>query len=459
MQLKRSRTLMNKTKEPKKRFEIKHTDIILDSITDGVFTVDENMVITYINKAAEKITGLSREQAIGEYCFEVLRSNICEKSCALKCSLETGKNVVDRRANILREDGRELYVSISTSPLTDESGKFIGGVETFRDLTQIEELKKEINKSYTYEDIVSKNQLILKVFDTLPIISQSDSTVLIQGPSGSGKELFARAIHSLSNRKKHPFIAVNCGALPDTLLESELFGYVKGAFTDAKKDKPGRFALAKGGSIFLDEVESLPLSTQVKLLRVLQEKEFEPLGATAPVKADVRVIAATKEDLFNLIKREKFRDDLFYRLNVVKIELPPLVRRRDDIPILISHFIDKFNKRMGKAIEDVSKDVMNILMDYDYPGNVRELENIIEHASVMCQSTRIRTSHLPPELTPKNQKMIIDEKESHPPIQAFEKQLIQETLEKHNGNKILAAKDLGLHRSTLWRKMRKYGLI
>ena len=402
---------------------------------------------------------MSREQAIGEYCFEVLRSNICEKSCALKCSLETGKNVVDRRANILREDGRELNVSISTSPLTDESGKFIGGVETFRDLTQIEELKKEINKSYTYEDIISKNQLILKIFDILPIISQSDSTVMIQGPSGSGKELFARAIHSLSNRKKQPFVAVNCGALPDTLLESELFGYVKGAFTDAKKDKPGRFALAKGGSIFLDEVESLPLSTQVKLLRVLQEKEFEPLGATAPVKADVRVIAATKEDLINLIKKEKFRDDLFYRLNVVKIELPPLIKRRDDIPVLISHFIDKFNKRMGKEIEDVSKDVMNILMEYDYPGNIRELENIIEHATVMCQGIRIRTSHLPPELTPKKQKMIIDEKESHPPIQAFEKQLIQETLEKHNGNKILVAKDLGLHRSTLWRKMKKYGLI
>jgi PAS domain S-box-containing protein len=450
---------LNKMKEPKKSFEIKHTDIILDSITDGVFTVDENMVITYINKAAEKITGLSREQAIGGYCFEVLRSNICEKSCALKCSLETGKNVVDRRANILREDGRELYVSISTSPLTDDKGKFIGGVETFRDLTQIEELKKEINKSYTYEDIISKNQLILKIFDMLPIISQSDSTVLIQGPSGSGKELFARAIHSLSNRKKQPFVAVNCGALPDTLLESELFGYVKGAFTDAKKDKPGRFALAKGGSIFLDEVESLPLSTQVKLLRVLQEKEFEPLGATAPVKADVRVIAATKEDLISLIKKEKFRDDLFYRLNVVKIELPPLIRRRDDIPILIDNFIDKFNKRMGKEIEDVSKDVINILMEYDYPGNVRELENIVEHASVMCQGTRIRTSHLPPELTPKKRKMIIEEKESHPPIQAYEKQLIQEILEKYNGNKILAAKELGLHRSTLWRKMRKYGLI
>ena len=247
--------------------------------------------------------------------------------------------------------------------------------------------------------------------------------------------------------------------MPDTLIESELFGYVKGAFTDAKKDKPGRFALAKGGSIFLDEVESLPLSTQVKLLRVLQEKEFEPLGATEPVKADVRVIAATKEDLTKLIKKEKFRDDLYYRLNVVKIELPPLIKRRDDIPLLINHFIEKFNKRMDKTIEDVSKDVLNILMEYDYPGNVRELENIIEHACVMCQATRIRTVHLPPELVHNKESLKIEEKEKHQPLQSFEKQLIQDTLEKHNGNKILAAKELGLHRSTLWRKMKKYDLI
>ncbi len=227
---------------------------------------------------------------------------------------------------------------------------------------------------------------------------------LFRVKADQGKSLFARAIHSLSNRKAKPFVAVNCGALPDTLIESELFGYVKGAFTDAKKDKPGRFALAKGGSIFLDEVESLPLSTQVKLLRVLQEKEFEPLGATAPVKADVRVIAATKDDLMKLIKKEKFRGDLYYRLNVVKIGLPPLVKRRDDIPLLINHFLEKFNKRMGKTIEDVSKDVLNILMKYDYPGNVRELENIIEHACVMCQAARIRTVHLPPELVSEKRK-------------------------------------------------------
>ena len=450
---------MQELKNTNRNFEITHTDIILNSLTEGVFTVDENMVITYFNNAAEEITGIPKEKALGQYCFEVMRSNICEKNCALKCSLQTGKDVVDKRVNILREDGREFYVSISTSPLKDENGKFIGGVESFRDLSTIEELKKEIKKSYTFEDIISKNHLILQVFDTLPIISQSDSTVLIEGASGSGKELFARAVHSLSSRKKGPFIAVNCGALPETLLESELFGYVRGAFTDAKKDKPGRFALAKGGSIFLDEVESLPLSTQVKLLRVLQEKEFEPLGATAPIKADVRVIAATKENLVKLIKKEAFRDDLYYRLNVVKIELPPLVKRRDDIPILINHFIDKFNKRMDKSIQDISKDVMNILMQYDYPGNVRELENIIEHACVMCQGTRIRTAHLPPEFNQRSEKLIVDEEVNRHPLQSFERQLLQETLEKHNGNKILTAEELGLHRSTLWRKMKKYNLI
>lgn len=450
---------MVKGKDIKPDFKSKYAEIILDNINEGIFTVDEHMIITYFNKAAERITGIPRNEAIGQYCFEVMRSNICEKNCALKCSLETGKNVIDKRVNVLREDGKEFFVSISTSPLKDENGKFIGGVESFLDLTPIEELKKELTKSYTFEDIISKNHQMINIFETLPIISRSDSTVLIQGQSGTGKELFARAIHSLSNRKTKPFIAVNCGALPDTLIESELFGYVKGAFTDARKDKPGRFALAKGGSIFLDEVESLPLSTQVKLLRVLQEHEFEPLGATAPIKADVRIIAATKVDLVKLIKKEKFRDDLFYRLNVVKIELPPLVKRRDDIPLLINHFLEKFNKRMRKSIEDVSKEVLSILMKYDYPGNVRELENIIEHACVMCQTTRIKTNHLPPEIIPQKGSLEIEEKENRPPLQSFEKQLLRETLEKHNGNKIAVAKELKLHRSTLWRKMKKYGLL
>ena len=449
-------TIKNQKRSPQELY----SNIILDSIADGVFTVDENMRITSFNRAAEEITGIKKEEAVDQFCFEVLRANICEKACALKCSLETGKRTIDKRVTILRADGNEIPVSISTSILKNEQGNFVGGVESFRDLSTIEELKKVIKKGYTYEDIVSKNHEILKIFDTLPIISQSNSTVLIHGASGTGKELFARAVHRLSERKDGPFIAINCGALPDTLLESELFGYIKGAFTDAKKDKPGRFALAKGGSIFLDEVESLPLSIQVKLLRVLQEREFEPLGATAPVKADVRIIAATKEDLVKLVKKNTFRDDLFYRLNVVKINLPSLVKRREDIPLLVNHFINRFNKRMGKSIESVSPDVLELLMQYDYPGNVRELENIIEHSVVMCQDIEIQLKHLPPELQVKN--ISISEQNSDnslPPFQEAERKLIRDVLEKNKGSKVKAAEELKLHRATLYRKMKRYGLL
>ena len=447
-------------KEQKRDLQKIYSNIILDSIADGVFTVDENMKITSFNSAAEKIVGIKKDEAIGQFCFEVLRANICEKSCALKCSLKTGKRTIDKRVTILKADGNEIPVSISTSILKDEKGKFVGGVESFRDLSTIEELKKIIKKGYTFEDIVSKNHEILKIFDTLPIISQSESTVLIQGSSGTGKELFARAVHKLSGRKDGPFIAINCGALPDTLLESELFGYVKGAFTDAKKDKPGRFALAKGGSIFLDEVESLPLSIQVKLLRVLQEREFEPLGSTAPVKADVRVIAATKEDLAKLVKEKTFRDDLFYRLNVVKIYLPPLIKRREDIPLLVNYFIERFNKRMGKTIESVSPEVLELLLQYDYQGNVRELENIIEHSCVMCQEIEIELKHLPPEMNVQKKEDIKNKPvELLSPFQNVECKLILDTLEKNNGSKTKTAKELKLHRATLYRKMKKYNLL
>ena len=449
-------TIKNQKRSPQELY----SNIILDSIADGVFTVDENMRITSFNRAAEDITGIKKEEAIDQFCFEVLRANICEKACALKCSLKTGKRTIDKRVTILRADGNEIPISISTSILKNEQGKFVGGVESFRDLSTIEELKKEIKKVYTFEDIVSKNHEILRIFDTLPIISQSDSTVLIHGASGTGKELFARAVHRLSGRKDKPFIAINCGALPDALLESELFGYLKGAFTDAKKDKPGRFTLAKGGSIFLDEVESLPLTLQVKLLRVLQEKEFEPLGATAPVKADVRIIAATKEDLFKLVKKNTFRDDLFYRLNVVKIYLPPLAKRREDIPLLVNHFINRFNKRMGKSINNVSQDVLELLMQYDYPGNIRELENVIEHSVVMCQDIEIQLKHLPPEFRVNN--VSISKKNSDkslPPFQEAERKLILDVLGKNKGSKVKAAEELKLHRATLYRKMKKYGIL
>jgi len=385
--------------DPKKPISPEHANIILNSVVDGVFTVDDDFKITFFNKAAEEITGISREKAIGNFCFDVLRASVCEINCSLKCSFEKGENTIDRHVDIVRADGTRIPISISTAVLKDESGNIIGGVETFRDLSAIEELKKELKDKYTFQDIISKNHHIFDIFDVLPQIAESNSTVLIQGPSGSGKELFARAIHNLSFRKDGPFVPINCGALPDTLIESELFGYVKGAFTDAKKDKPGRFALAEKGTILMDEVDSLPLTTQVKLLRVLQEREFEPLGGIAPLKADVRVIATTKQDLSKLVEQGKFRDDLMFRLNVARVKLPPLIERRDDISLLIQHFIEKFNRKMNRNIRGVSDDGLEVLIQYDFPGNVRELENIIEYAFIMCRGEVIELNHLPSEIS------------------------------------------------------------
>lgn len=435
-----------------------HADTILDSVADGVFTVNKDMVITYFNKAAARITGMSQKKAVGQFCFEVLRSNICETNCPIRFSFRTGKEIIDQHKNILRVDGKKIPITISSSILKDEKGNMIGGVETFRDLSKIKALEKEIQKKYTFEDIVSKNHDILQIFSILPNISESDSAVLIQGPSGTGKELFARAIHNLSNRNKGPFIAINCGALPDNLLESELFGYVEGAFTDAKKKKPGRFELAKHGTIFLDEVDSLPFQTQVKLLRVLQEKEFEPLGGVSSIKTDVRIIATTKRSLHKLVQRGKFRDDLLYRLDVLKIKLPPLNERRDDIPLLIQHFIEKFNNHMHKSIKKVSADVLKILLNHSYEGNIRELENIIEHAFVMCQLEELQIEHLPPSLKSSSEENKIVKNEEIP-LEESERVTIVNILNKHRWNTATAANELKIHRSTLWRKMKKYGLL
>ena len=437
---------------------LSHADFILDSISDGIFTVDEDLRITFFNLAAEKITGISRQQAIGNYCFEVLKTNICEKSCALRCSMESGTRFKKCHVNLLRSDGKRILINVSTAVLKNDTGKKIGGVGAFRDLSALDELKKEIHQRYSFEDIISKNHQIQQIFDILPNIAECESTVLIQGPSGSGKELFARAIHNLSRRKTGPFVAINCGALPDSLLESELFGYRKGAFTDAKQDKPGRLELAKGGTFFLDEVESLTPATQVKLLRVLQEREFEPLGATIPLKADVRVIAATKANLIALLEKGCFRDDLYFRLNVIKLILPPLKDRREDIPLLIAHFIGKFNLKMDRLIETVSDKVQNALMNHDFPGNVRELENIIEYAFVMCRGEIIQFEHLPPEFIQNISKIQLPPQQ-HPHLRNAEHKVLVEVLEKNNWNKVEAAKELGIHRGTLWRKMKKFGLM
>jgi len=434
-------------------------DIILDSIADGVFTVDSDWNVTSFNRAAERITGVPREQALGRKCFDVFHANICQAACALRATMESGRQRVDQRINILNSRGEKIPVSISTSLLRDERGDVVGGVETFRDLSAVELLRREIDDRYTFHDIISKNHKIRRILDTLPDIATSESTVLIEGPTGSGKELFAKAIHNLSPRARRKYVAVNCGALPDTLLESELFGYKKGAFTDAKKDKPGRFAMAEGGTLFLDEIGDISTALQVKLLRVLQEKEYEPLGATATVTANVRVVAATNRPLAEQLARGTFREDLYYRLNVVKIALPPLAERREDIPLLVDHFIRRFNAEKDKQVEGVSEEALALLMRHEFPGNVRQLQNVIEHAVVLCRGDRIEVGCLPTEFVEGTSGWNASEaKSAGSPLLDAEAAAILQTLRQHAGHRGKTAAALGIDKTTLWRKMKKYGL-
>jgi PAS domain S-box-containing protein len=433
----------------------RHQDTILNSINEGVFTVDMNWLITSFNRAAEKITQVRGIDAIGRPCCEVFHASICENACALKQTLATGKPMVNIAAHIVTASGRQVPIRLSTAPLLGGDGIVVGGVETFQDLTQIEQLRKELESRYTFEDIIGRSPVMLNLFQVMPRIAESDSTVLIAGASGTGKELFARAIHNLSYRKNKPFLAVNCAALPDTLLESELFGYKAGAFTGARKDKPGRFALAQGGTILLDEIGDISPAMQVRLLRVLQEKRIEPLGSIQPVRVDVRVVAATNQNLEDLVREKRFRKDLFYRIRVVQLKLPDLEQRRMDIPILVDHMVAKYNRLKDKDIAGVSEEVLLRLMAHDYPGNVRELENIIEHAFALCRSGLIEMRHLPPELCA-GSALAGGAFTGAKTLRAMEKLMISEALRRHNGNRRLAARELGIDYSTLYRKIREF---
>ena len=427
-------------------------DPILDSINEGVFTVDPDWRITTFNRAAERITGVRRQDAIGRPCSDVFRASICERACALKGTLATGKPMVNATAHITSAAGERIPVRISTALLKDASGAVTGGVETFQDLSRVEQLRKELDSRYTFEDIVGRSQAMRELFEILPRIAESSSTVLIEGASGTGKELFARAIHSLSPRKKKPFVAVNCAALPDSLLESELFGYKAGAFTDARRDKPGRFALADRGTIFLDEIGDISPAMQVRLLRVLQERVIEPLGGTEPLKVDIRVVAATNRDLAELVRQDKFREDLFYRIRIIHLKLPALRERREDIPLLVDRMVSKFNRLQGKDIAGVSEEAIVQLMEHNYPGNVRELENIIEQSFVMCRSGWIELHHLPPELRPASART--DGAGGSMRLRSMERQLIEAALERHKGNRTRTARELGIDPSTLYRKLK-----
>lgn len=428
-------------------------DVILDSINEGVFTVDLNWRITSFNRAAERITGVRSEDAIGQQCSDVFRASICEKDCALRATLSTDKPTVARTVYIINAAGQRIPIKVSAAVLRDAQGTVIGGVETFQDLRQVEELRKKLQKSHTVGDIVGQSPAITHLFDLLPQIADSQSSVLIEGASGTGKELVARAIHNLSDRRKKRFVAVNCGSLPDTLLESELFGYKRGAFTDAKRDKPGRFALADGGTLFLDEIGDISPAMQMRLLRVLQEKAFEPLGSVGTVRTNMRVIAATNKNLRKLVSEGIFRDDLFYRIHVVHIDIPGLRERREDIPLLIDHFIDRYNRLQDKEITGVAPEALALLMEHDYPGNIRELQNIVEHAFVLCQEGSIQLQHLPQYLRhhPRHE---LFEGTGGRSLRSMERVLIEESLCRHEGNRSLAARELGINPSTLFRKIR-----
>lgn len=438
------------------------TRLILDSIADGVFTVDQQGRITSFNKAAERITGFSKEEAVGQYCHEIFRSNLCFEACALKHTAETTETIVNLEVNILNRDNKEIPISISTAVVRDESGNVVGAVETFRDLSLIKQLRKEISSSYSFQDILGRSKSMLELFQILPDISQSDATVLLEGESGTGKELFAAAIHNLSSRKQQALIKVNCAALPETLLESELFGYKKGAFTDARRDKPGRFRQANGGTILLDEIGDMSKGTQVKLLRVLEQKEFEPLGSTKTERVDVRIITATNRNLMEMMHRREFREDLFFRINVIRLNIPPLRERREDIPLLIDHFMERINLKQSKQIKKVSPSALRILLNYDFPGNVRELENIIEHAIILTKGIEIQPRNLPSYLRSKQieppARAKISEEQDLAVLERVERDLIASALERNGGSTAAAAKELGIHRSTLWRKMKRYGI-
>ena len=434
------------------------TEAILESISDGVFTVDLEWRITSFNRAAEEITGIPRGEAIGRRCSEVFRSSMCEVECALRQTLETERPVIGKSGYIIDAEGRRIPISVSTAVLRDGEARIIGGAETFRDLGEVEALRRELEGRFRVGDLVSRSPVMQKVFEVLPAIAASPSTVLILGETGTGKELLARTIHALSSRHKGPFVAVNCGALPDTLLESELFGYKAGAFTGANKDKPGRFAMAKGGTLFLDEIGEVSPALQVRLLRVLQERVYEPLGATRSETADARIIVATNRDLAEQMRRGAFREDLYYRVNVVHVELPPLRRRKEDIPLLVEQFIERFNRLQQKAVQGIAAEALSLLMAHDWPGNIRELENLIERSFILCGEGFIGIGQLPEELIAVRageQAAISGIKKIH---NLFDAQSIRSALERNGNNRLAAARELGIHKSTLFRKMKKLGI-
>jgi PAS domain S-box-containing protein len=434
-------------------------DLLLDSVEEAVFTVDHQWRITSMNRSAERVAGTTRERALGSRCGEVFAHSLCAGACPMQ-----GNNLADdavaREGFAKGRDAhrREVPFSVKTAPLRDGSGRVIGGLEVIRDLSVVEGVRRAARDRHTFADMIGKSRPMQELFESLPPIARSDATVLISGASGTGKELVARALHGLSPRGAGPLVAINCAALPDGLLESELFGYRAGAFTGAYRDKPGRLAAAEGGTLLLDEIGELSPEMQTKLLRVLEERTYEPLGAVQPVHADVRVFAATNRDLEGAVRAGRFRKDLFYRLRVIQVELPSLRERIEDVPLLAQAFREEFCLLQGKTIYGFSEAAMVRLLEHHYPGNVRELRNVVEHAVTICEDQRIDVGHLPRELRGTDSQGAERPCAGRSPLRRLERAYLEELLRRHHGSRADAARELGVHPTTLYRKIRSLGV-
>ncbi|NTV49964.1 MAG: sigma 54-interacting transcriptional regulator [Geobacteraceae bacterium] len=433
----------------------KESTAILDSLADGVFTIDSQMRIQFFSRAAEEITGFPHEDAIGQHYNTILRFSKETFACPVQETLETGAPVLNRGLEIIGRNNHKKHISISTSVLCDSDGDVCGSVAVIHDLSSFYPLKNAMLDKLSFQHIVSRNPSMRRLFDVTADIAASEATVFLHGESGTGKELFARAIHELSPRKKGPLIIVNCGALPENLCESEIFGVRKGAYTGATENRQGRLELCSGGTFFLDEIGDLPLSLQVKLLRVLENKEFQPLGAKAPMKADVRFITATHRNLEEMVEAGTFRRDLYFRINIVQLNIPPLRERKEDIPLLLDMNLKKFNQAYSKNINCVSPEVLNLLLAYDFPGNVRELQNLVEQSVVLCKGGEITLDHMP---TGFKHGISSNKGSRQRSSKAPEAEVLSDLIARHQGNRTEAAQELGVDRSTLWRWVRNAGL-
>ncbi|MCP3952941.1 MAG: PAS domain S-box protein [Desulfobacterales bacterium] len=440
---------------------------VANTISDGIMVVDEQGIIIYVNEAFEGITGFSKDEMIGRDC-SVLNCDICQEARDNKgcqwCTLFEGGNMHRRRCIFRHKDGSAIHALKNASVFHDDHGNVIGAVETVTDITdliekdnRIADYQRELRSADKFQDIIGASAQMQKVFDLITNASRSDAPVIIYGESGTGKELVARAIHRLSERLRGPYVKINCAALTESLLESELFGHVKGAYTGAVNDRSGRFETAHGGSIFLDEIGDLPLATQVKLLRVLEEKIIERVGANTSVPVDVRIISATNRDLMKLIGDGTFREDLYFRINVIPVHLPPLRERIEDIPLLADAFFRKIRLKVNKELTAISKETMAALMHYTWPGNVRELKSAFEYACVTCQGGTIQPGHLPTNILTEKKTSVSTKRISISREEIKRIELI-ETLEETGGNQTAAAKLLGVTRVTIWNRMKRYGI-